>query len=513
MKKATEALLTRRPSRRTFLRGAGGAVLGLPALQLLNAGRAKAAPGDGPKRLLIISLGHSMDVQGSYDDGNLLPSHSGGMITNLSTVLEPLGPHASKISYLHGIDNVMAQAMTSNGHNASGRTVLSPNPHVGASLQADGSLAPSQSGTPLNSVLEDPPSMYASGPSIHYDLGARLGVAPLSLRVGAQSNEHARDFYVSGGSIQRAAGEPDPSRAFRNLFGAPDITPQPTAQERLRAKRGSVLDGVLGNFNRLSSQVGSVDRARLERHADLIRELERGLDQTVQIVCENPSQTPPAGLGNAFEDDNGPQDDLIAAAQMDVITTAFACQATPVAHLHFSNVQTNRFPFLNGGQDLYETADASVNWHAAVHHDDGDGDAAAARRRIAMQWYAKLLGDMIEKLEAMPEGESDSVMDNTLIVWISSLRDSFHGTDNLPIVLAGDLYGALSQGRFHDFSSHGAGGTVGDLWTSIANIMLMDDLSNGYAGAPVSAFGFNTGTNASGRPWHNGPLPGLLAGT
>jgi hypothetical protein len=102
-------------------------------------------------------------------------------------------------------------------------------------------------------------------------------------------------------------------------------------------------------------------------------------------------------------------------------------------------------------------------------------------------------------------------MDNTLIVWISSLRYSSHSTSNLPVILAGDLGGALRTGRYFDHAGLGSGGTLGDLWTTVANLMLMPDLNNGWGAAPVQSFGFDEGTFRDGRSFHNGVLPGLLA--
>jgi hypothetical protein len=395
--------------------------------------------------------------------------------------------------------------------------VLAYMPHHRANFASDGSLARTQDGYPVDQVHEIPPGMYPRGPSIHYELARRLGVPALNLRVGGDHGEHARDFYTSQNSqgetiIQRDPGQPNPRLAFDALFGA--VTPgdrELTPRERLRAKRGSVLDAVLSGFNRVIGAAGQVDRMRLERHADHIRQIEREIDRTAQIVCENPTLVLPDGTPRSFVDDSGRMDDLITAAQFEVIGTAFACQATPIAHLHFSNIQDNKFPYLNGGRDLFETGDADVNWHGAVHHEDGNASAQVARRLTAMRWYARLLADLIGRLSALPEGDG-SVMDSTLIVWISSLRYQSHGTDNLPCVLAGDLGGRLTAGRLHDYRNHGTGGTLGDLWTSIGNIILLDDLRQGWANAPLGTFGWNRGTFGNGRNYQNGPLPGLLAG-
>jgi hypothetical protein len=505
----------RRLGRRAFLSGAGGTLVGLPLLEATSPKTGAAQGPTAPKRLVILSMGHSMDVEGSRDEVHFVPEQSGGVLTAVSPILEPLTPHMDKVSFLSGLDNLVSMGLASNGHNGSGRTVLSYTPHIGAAFESDGSLSPDQDNNPIGQVHEDPPTMYTTGPSIHFDLGSRMGATPLALRVGGDHGEHARDFYLSTDSngdtiVQRDPGEPNPSVAFDNLFGnAGGEVAEPSPRERLRAKRGSVLDSVLSDFGRAMGEVGSVDRQRLERHADHIRQVERSIQATAQIVCDNPALNLPAGMPDNFNDGDGRFDDLIAAAQFDLISTVLACQASPLVHLHFSNIQTNKFPFLNGGVDMFESGDEAVNWHAAVHHDDGESPESSARRLTAMTWYAQLLADLIDRLQSVPEGEG-TLMDSTLIVWVSSLRYSSHATESLPVVLAGDLGGALNGGRFLDYASHGSGGTVGDLWASVGNIMLMDDLSNGWSDAPLSGFGLE-GTHKDGRSFQNGPLPGLLA--
>ncbi len=505
-------------SRRRFLLGTGSAMLALPLLECFAGKQSVAGTPSGPKRLVILSLGHSMDVEGGYDHDHLDPIHDAGQITAMSPILEPLAPHMGKLSFLRDLDNLVAMSLSSNGHNGSGRTVLSYTPHQAAGFGSDGSLLGDQDGYSIGQVHQDPPSMFTTGPSIHYELASRLGVAPLTLRVGGDHGEHARDFYASTDSqgstiIQRDPCEPDPAKAFDTLFGSvADPGQQLSARDRLRAKRGSVLDSVLSDFNRVMGEVGSTDRQRLERHADHLRQVEASINQVARIVCDNPALNLPSNIPDNLTDGNGRFDDIITGAHFDLISTALACQATPLTHLHFSNIQVNKFPFLNGGVDLFESGDEAINWHAAVHHDDGDTPEFAARRLTVMTWYAQLLADLIERLENVPEGDG-TLMDNTLIVWISSLRYSSHSTQNLPVVLAGTLGGSLTGGRFHRFEDHGSGGTVGDLWTSIGNIMLMDDLSNGWDGAPMRSFGHDKGSFRDGRSFNNGPLPGLLVGT
>jgi|GEM_PF-617884 len=497
-----------RRGRRAFLKGAGAVTLGLPFLELTSS-TAHAAPGDHPQRLLILSMGHSMDVNGSYDDANLLPTHTGGVLDAMSPVLQPLAPHMSKVNYMLGIDNLVSQSLSSNGHNASGRTLLAYQPHAGAAFNPDGSLNAVQDGNSVEGIHAGPQG-YPIGPSINYFIANQLGAAPLNLRVGGDHTEHARDFYATqNGSgetvILRDPCQQDPRAAFDSLFGAVGQPPEQTPQARLRRKQGSVLDAVLGQFNGLMNVVGADDRARLDRHATHIRELERQLDEVVTVTCEEPQQNFPGGLPTTTDTGEARADDLFFQAQLDVVRTAFACQSAQVAHIHFSHIQNNRFPFMNGGSDLF----VDDNWHAVVHHDNGDGPQAVADRLLSYQWYSQCLAQAITAFEGVSEGEG-TLMDNTLIVWLSSLRYSSHSTNNLPIVTAGDVQGQLHTGRFFDFNTHGAdGATLGDLWTSVANIMLMPTLANGWNNRVVDAFGHNVGTR-NGRAYQNGPLPGWL---
>ena len=262
--------------RRAFLKGAGAVAVGLPFLEL-TAGAARAAPGDHPQRLLILSMGHSMDVNGGYDDANLLPVHNNGVLTAASPVLQALTPHLDKCNYFWGIDNLVAQSLSSNGHNASGRTVLAYAPHAGANYNGDGSLVTDQNGFSLGQVSAGPQA-YPTGPSINCFLADRMGSPRLNLSVGGDHGEHARDFYTS----QNGAGDPiilrdpvvqNPATAFDGLFAGVGEPVSQTTIDRLRRKKGSVLDAVLGQFNTLMNTVGAEDRARLDRHATHLRQV------------------------------------------------------------------------------------------------------------------------------------------------------------------------------------------------------------------------------------------------
>ena len=127
---------------------------------------------------------------------------------------------------------------------------------------------------------------------------------------------------------------------------------------------------------------------------------------------------------------------MIAAAQFQLIATAFACQVTGVAHVHFSNYNTNKFPFLNGGKYL------ELGWHGVVHCDSGTDDM----RLKGYRFYTQMFADLLTRLQATKEGQG-SLLDNTMVVFASALRHSGHTVDDLPIIVAGNFGGKIRSGR------------------------------------------------------------------
>ena len=469
-------------SRRAILRGAGGAALGLPLLEL-TAGRANAGV-TSPKRLIIVSVGHSVDVRKGVDSWT--PQ---GDWARLSPVLEPLIPHRDKLLLVNGVDNMLMKPMLvpTLGHDYCARTLLTCMPTKPA-LDAAGNLIPNPPACG--------PSTPAGGPSIEFVLANAWKEEVLNLRVGEGSGSHKRSYRMDGTLDD---GIPNPMVAFDRLFrgrtGGPMLT---TPAEQLRAKRPSVLDAVGGNFRQVLAKVGAEDRRRLDRHSQHIREFEMGLQRTVRTVCENPQlqlARPLPTVESAFTQPEGRSDDVIAAAQIELIVAAMACQATRVAHLHFSTFNGNTFPWLNGGRDL-----VSEGWHGIVHIAGGTDD----QRLRGMQWYMKVFGDLLTRLEGTPE-LGGSLLDNTMVLWISNLKMHFHSIDSLPIIIAGNLGGKIRTGRTVSYSTTrtgpgtlGGGASLGDLYTTILN----------YMDVPATSFGWNKGAGEYGRKYNNGPLAG-----
>jgi len=84
-------------------------------------------------------------------------------------------------------------------------------------------------------------------------------------------------------------------------------------------------------------------------------------------------------------------------------------------------------------------------------------------------WLFGLVAKMAKRLEEIPEG-SGTMMDNTLIVYMSDAPDTHHSTTyEWPMVIVGNLKGKMKLGgKYISYPGYGKPGhrTVGSLYTS-----------------------------------------------
>jgi len=441
-----------RLSRRTMLRGACGAAIGLPWLEAMapRGARAAAAP---PKRFIVM-----------FSPNGTLPSQwspTGGETDFvLGPILAPLEPHRADIVVVKGLNQ---QGAGGDGHQTG----------MGGML----------TGSPLNpgpfAGVGAAPAGWAAGPSVDQrvaDLSAgatKLRSLELVVQVGSADNW--------GRMIYRAANQPlppedDPAAVYARVFA--DLHTAPAVLARLRRRRQSILDTVGGEYTRLGARLGSADRQRLEAHLASVRELETRLTSDAVVpggACHDPQVTPVAAQTNdAFP--------TVGGLELDLMVMALACDITRVASLQWSrSVSEERFTWLGIGEG-----------HHTLSH-LGDDDAAAVDKLTRINnWYAQQLAGLLSRLAAVPDVDGSTLLDNTLVLWSNELaKGNTHSRMGAPYVLAGHAGGALRAGRFLDYS--GLALPHNDLLVGLLNIM----------GLPDTSFG---------KPdWNSGqPLPGLI---
>jgi hypothetical protein len=439
----------KRLSRRTILRGAGGAAIALPFLDAMLPRRAQAAT---PARRFIVMF----SANGTLPAWT--PTGSERSFT-LSPILSPLAPHRDDLVVIQGL---LQQGGGGDGHQNG----------IGGML----------TGCPLNpgpfAGVGAPPAGWATGPSIDQRIADALA-APTpfrSLELGVQVG--AADNW--GRMIYRAANQPlppadDPVAVYNTVFS--DLHTDPAVLARQRARHKSILDAVGAEYTRIGNLLGSADKQRLDAHLTAVRDIEKRL--TTDLVQSDPACADPTVPSVAAQaNDAFP---AVGGIQMDLLTMALACDLTRVASLQWSrSVSQVRFTWLG-------IADGH---HDLSHRSDTDADAVNKLTQINT-WYAQQMAGLIARLKATPDAAGGTLFDNTLILWCNELaKGNTHSRQDAPYVLAGTGGGPLATGRYLDYEGQGL--AHNNLLVSILNAMDIPDTTFGQPG------------------WCTGPLSGLV---
>jgi hypothetical protein len=134
-------------------------------------------------------------------------------------------------------------------------------------------------------------------------------------------------------------------------------------------------------------------------------------------------------------------DDFVTVGrqQMDLARLAFQYDRTRALTLSWGDINGyTRFSWITGvDKDYRPLAGAS---------------AAGADRDhfIAVQtWYAEQFAYLVKSLANTPEGPGSSLLDHTLVVWISETGEASTRTGkNIPVVIAGNLLGRFRNGAY-----------------------------------------------------------------
>lgn len=432
--------------RRNFLRGAGGIAVALPLLE--STGPARAGGGSTPLRYLQF-----MHVQGTLWNEWAPSGPANAMV--LSEILSPLEPVRAHIVPILGCDNPAAGDYGVNGHVNSGRTLFTCAPNSGNNDLADG---PS-----IDQVIAD----RIDAPTPYKTLQFGIG--------GSGIGEYQA---LMAGPQDPVPLDGDPRQIFDQLFSDLDEDPaqQPTAIQRLRARRGSVLDAVLDQFNGTVARASSADRQTLERHADKIRELEAQLGNEGEAgeACGVPTLDLPAD----YDPNDQGQDDVSSRAFIDLMVMALACDLSRVATLQYTNYHGPDYPWLP-----VAVPGSYPEWHSMVHDLPNMSDLSAPR--AVYRWYMEEYAYLLQQLADTPDGDG-SLLDHMLVMSASELGNpASHSTYDLPIVLAGGVGGQLSTGRYVDLG----GARTGELFTTFLQWFGANDTVFGnpaYCDGPIS---------------------------
>jgi hypothetical protein len=414
-----------RVTRRHFLRGSGGLVLGLPALASLDAW---GAPNPAPKR--FIGVYHP---NGVYTPDWFPTAGTRETDFTLNSTHAALAPWKEHLLLTRGLDMKVALVGPGEQHQRGIGAFL-----TGAKL-AEGSFL-GNDGTKAG---------YARGPSIDQSLVKLIGAGTRhpSLQLGV----HTALANVAGcvsyaGENLPLLPQNDPRLTFRTLFM--DAHTAPSELVSLRARRRSVLDAVKEQVRSLQKTVSTSDRQRLEAHLDHIRALERRVTELPPGVCVVPAD--PGALDYATE----AQVPVVTRLQVELLLLAMQCDLTRVATLMFSDALNHMaLPHLQISADL----------HNLTHY----GDADPARKQVGKRdaWTAEVIASLLGGLEAIREADGSNALQHSLVFWGSDVsRGNVHAHDDMPFLLAGGGAG-FRMGRYVKWN----GAFHNDLLVSILN--------------------------------------------
>ena len=198
----------------------------------------------------------------------------------------------------------------------------------------------------------------------------------------------------------------------------------------------SVLDAVLDDATGFRNTVSKADQRRLDEYLSSVRDVEDRIDragkagkvQGYRPTLAKPDLPRPA--------DGLPQDiDQHMRLMCDILVLAFRTDTTRVATLKLNNDHSSlRFPHLK--------VDYMI--HHLLSHSDG-----ADWLRVN-QFFAEQLAYIAGKLDKVQEGER-TLLDNSIILYMSSMMTGNHENNQLPVVMLGSGGGQIKTGRVIDY--------------------------------------------------------------
>lgn len=391
-------------SRRTFLRGLG-VTMALPWLESLPVwgdDKPRLGSSEPPVRFACLFSGNGFHSKEWWARGS-------GKNMELGKVLEPLQPVREKLLFLRGLYN--QEALIGGIHSCQTGNLL-----TGAHLAPAGEI---KSGISCDQVLAEQAKNQTKVPSLV--LGCEPSIAAIHKNYSMIYSSH-----ISWSSPTTPTPlELYPALAFDRLF-----------RDEVGKADKSVLDAVMDDSRGLRNTVSKADQRRLDEYLASVREVEQRIDhagKAGRLQGWRPTLTRPDMARPA---DGIPQDiDQHMRLMCDILVLAFRTDTTRVCTLKLNNDHSSlRFPHLK--------VDYMI--HHLLSHSDG-ADWLKVNR-----FFTQQLAYIAEKLDAVQEGDR-TLLDNSMILFLSSMMTGNHDNQQLPVVLVGRGGGQLKTGRILDY--------------------------------------------------------------
>jgi len=393
-------------SRRSFLRGVG-VTMALPWLESLNVWGdellSNPPASEAPVRLAVLFAGNGFHSKEWWAKGE-------GKNMELGQVLTPLSDFREKMLFIRGLFN--AEALKGNIHSSQTGNLLS-----GAPLASGGEIR--------------------SGTSIDQLLAQRCGNSTKvsSLVLGCEkSNPSVHKNYSMLYSSHISWTSPTtptpleiyPALAFDRLF-----------KDEVNRGDASVLDAVLADANDLRRRISTADQRKLDEYLDSVRDVEQRIEKAGK-KGELQGWRPTLSKPNIPRPPDGIPQDIAEHMRLmsDILVLGFQTDTTRITTLKLNNDHSSlRFP--NLGVDYM------------IHHLLSHSDSADWLK--VNKFFLEQVAYIARKLDAIQEGPR-TLLDNSMVLFCSSMLTGNHNADQLPVLLLGGGGGRLQGGRILDYA-------------------------------------------------------------
>jgi hypothetical protein len=392
-------------SRRAFLRGVG-VTMALPWMESMTvwgdvATQAKPAS-EAPVRFAALFSGNGFHSKEWWARGE-------GKAMELGKVLEPLADFREKMLFVRGLYN--QEALKGNIHSSQTGNLLS-----GAPLASGGEI---RSGTSIDQLIAQ-----------RYGHSTKVP----SLVIGCEkSNPSVHKNYSMLYSSHISWSSPTtptplevyPALAFDRLF-----------KDEVNKGDKSVLDAVMADASDLRRKISSLDQRKLDEYLDSVRDVEQRIESAGK-KGELQGWRPTLSAPNMPRPADGIPQNIADHMRLmsDIMVLGFQTDTTRVCTLKLNNDHSSlRFPHL--GVDYM------------IHHLLSHSDSADWLK--VNQFFVEQVAYIARKLDSIQEG-SRTALDNTMLLYCSSMMNGNHEASHLPVIVLGGAGGRLKGGRVVDY--------------------------------------------------------------
>lgn len=416
--------------RRAFLRGAGGAIMALPALEgVLMRGARAATPAAKINACFIGQMdGHIYDMFYPAIGPLTTASMKAADTATTPVATAELADYAADIGIVKNMDFTF-DTHPGCGHPRGGNISITGSAPTGAN-----------------------PGTTPTHESADWPIAQLAGKEPLNLYAGKKGASDDCFAFGVGGKIRVANNKP--YDVYLTMMGLkPAVGGDPAVLARMQARDKSINDLLRTQITDLMNRkdLSANDKQRLQTHFASIREIEINMGQPMASMGPDIKALGDMALTLKATPDANDLREAAVKTQLSLIALAFASGMTTAATLQIGQLQDEVQYIIDGKR-------TPQGYHSITHAENGDTPlpgAKPAMRNMAMvtlhhqvdRIHARFLKYMIDQMKLYKTIDGKTLLDSSVVVWTNQMGNGYaHTSPRVPFVYAGNAGGALKTG-------------------------------------------------------------------